>query len=81
MFPDIQSTQRSLCPEYISSLFKKSTSIECRTFLCSSNRAQLLVPPPAKAAKFRDRFLEQGNPILWNALPDFITKTETTASF
>ena len=52
------------CPDYITCLLRRTTTLEQRRQLRSSSHVKLLVPPPSKMAKFRDRSMTWGNPAL-----------------
>jgi hypothetical protein len=69
------------CPVYLVELLHRPLLTDRRRQLRSSNRVQLLVPPPAKTVKFGERTITRGNPILWNALPDNVTKATSFESF
>lgn len=69
------------CPEYLSSLLRRTTQCDSRRLLRSANRSQLVVPPPARTAKFGDRSFTRGNPLLWNSLPDAVTRATTHEMF
>lgn len=57
------------CPgyRYIASLVSRTTSNDRHSRLHSCSYEQLVVPPPAKTAKFGDRLASCGNPILQNS--------------
>jgi hypothetical protein len=69
------------CPAYLSTLVRRREQTDQLRQLRSSSRSLLHVPPPSKTAKFGERSMSQGNPLLWNSLPDAVTKSSSAETF
>lgn len=70
-----------LCPEYLSALIRRPKSSGCREQLRSNVRHCLYVPPPSKTVMLGERSVTRGNPLLWNALPAFVTSITSFETF
>lgn len=69
------------CHDYLAILVQRSTTNERRALLRSGHWVQLLILPSPKTSKFGERSFACEHPILWNYLPENITKADSVSLF